>query len=79
VQDSQNGQMVFVAREDSTVEERKIVTGARIGENIVVEKGLRDGEQVVTTGQLRLVNGAKYVLAKSASNNAARPMTSSTQ
>ena len=79
VQDSQSGQMVFIAREDFTVEERKIVTGARIGENIVIEKGLHDGEKVVTTGQLRLVGGAKYVLVKPAANSAARAVTSSTQ
>jgi multidrug efflux system membrane fusion protein len=60
VQVSQNGQYVFVLKsEDSTVELRPVVTGARVAGQTVVEKGLEAGEEVVTDGHMRLVPGAR--------------------
>ena len=35
------------------------MTGLRIGEEVVVEKGLQSGETVVTEGQLRIAPGMK--------------------
>ncbi|HYK87282.1 MAG TPA: efflux RND transporter periplasmic adaptor subunit, partial [Acidobacteriota bacterium] len=54
VQTGQEGSYVFVVKEDHTVESRPVVTGTRIDQDLVIEKGLRAGEVVVTEGQLRL-------------------------
>lgn len=59
VQSSQEGQIVFVVKPDLTVEVRKVEVGRAINGDIIVTKGLKAGEQVVTDGQLRLVPGAK--------------------
>ena len=58
VQDAQQGQFVFVVKTDNTVEARPVVTGDQIGTDTVILKGLQAGDQVVTTGQLRLREGS---------------------
>lgn len=59
VQTGQDGQFIFVVKEDRSVETRPITTGQRTGEDIVIASGLRAGETVVTEGQLRLSAGMK--------------------
>jgi membrane fusion protein, multidrug efflux system len=59
VQTGQDGQFVFVVKADSTVEQQPIGVGQRIGDDVVVEKGLKPGQTVVTEGQLRLEAGTK--------------------
>jgi multidrug efflux system membrane fusion protein len=59
VQTGQDGQYVFVVKPDSTVEQRPVATGQRIGEEMVIAKGLRPGETIVTEGQLRLEQGTR--------------------
>jgi multidrug efflux system membrane fusion protein len=59
VQTSQDGKFVFVVKPDMTVEARPVVPGRTIERDVVIEKGLRDGESVVTSGQLRLVPGTR--------------------
>jgi multidrug efflux system membrane fusion protein len=59
VQTGQDGQFVFVVKGDSTVDQQPITTGQRIGDDVVVEKGLKTGQTVVTEGQLRLEAGTK--------------------
>jgi multidrug efflux system membrane fusion protein len=59
VQTSQEGQIVFVVKPDMTVEVRPVEVGRAVDQEIIVKKGLKPGEQVVTDGQLRLVAGAK--------------------
>ena len=59
VQTGQDGKFVFVVKPDMTVESRPVLTGRTIQRDVVVEKGLRDGESVVTSGQLRLVPGSR--------------------
>jgi len=59
VQTGQDGQYVFVVKDDSTVEQRTIVPGQRVADDTVVQKGLTTGETVVTEGQLRLEPGAR--------------------
>src|SRR5439155_5528374 len=54
VQTGQDGQFIFVVKPDSTVEQRTIDAGQRIGEQVVVNSGLNPGETIVTEGQLRL-------------------------
>ena len=59
VQTSQEGQIVFVVKPDLTVEIRPVEVGRTINGDVIVTKGLKPGERVVTDGQLRLVSGAK--------------------
>jgi multidrug efflux system membrane fusion protein len=59
VQTRQEGEFVFVIKPDHTVEVRPVDVGRTIDGDVIVTKGLKPGEQVVTTGQLRLVAGAK--------------------
>jgi len=59
VQTGQDGQFVFLVKPDNTVDQQPVVTGQRVGDDVVVEKGLRAGQTVVTEGQLRLEAGSK--------------------
>jgi multidrug efflux system membrane fusion protein len=59
VQTGQDGKFVFVVKPDMTVEARPVVTGRTVDRDIVVEKGLSEGDTVVTTGQLRLIPGSR--------------------
>jgi multidrug efflux system membrane fusion protein len=59
VQTGQDGQYVFVVKPDSTVDQRPVVSGQRVDQDLVIEKGLKPGEVVVTEGQLRLEQGAR--------------------
>ncbi len=55
----QQGAYVYVARADSTAEARPVSVGQSDETRAVIESGLTEGENVVTTGQMRLQNGAK--------------------
>jgi multidrug efflux system membrane fusion protein len=57
VQNGQDGFYVFLVKPDRTVESRLVVPGLRVDQDIVIEKGLNEGEMVVTEGQLRLAVG----------------------
>ena len=59
VQNSQSGNFVYVVKTDETVELRPVTIGFSAGEETLIEKGLADGESVVTDGQLRLAPGVK--------------------
>jgi membrane fusion protein, multidrug efflux system len=59
VQVGQDGQFVFVVKSDSTVEQRPVTIAQRMGDIVVVQKGLKPGETIVTEGQLRLEQGTK--------------------
>jgi len=59
VQTGQDGEFVFVVKEDRTVESRPVTTSVRVDQDMVVSKGLEFGETVVTEGQLRLSPGAR--------------------
>jgi membrane fusion protein (multidrug efflux system) len=55
------GDAVFVITEQDgkqIAQQRQVKTGAVIGDRVVVEQGLKAGEQVVLTGQVKLRNGA---------------------
>ena len=60
---------------DRTVESRPISTGARIDDEMVVERGLEAGETVVTEGHLRLAPGTRIQLRdnRGAPGKKARP------
>ena len=55
-----NGNFVYVAKPDQTVEVRRVQTLPSGRDRLIVEKGLSPGEKVVTDGQLRLTPGARY-------------------
>jgi len=60
LQSGPEGNFVYVAKPDQTVEVRKVQTMAAGPALLIVEKGLSPGEKVVTDGQLRLTPGARY-------------------
>ncbi len=62
VQTGQDGMYVFVVKPDRTVESRPVITGARVDQDLVIEKGLQEGETVVLEGQLRLAPGSRVQL-----------------
>ena len=53
------GAYIFVVRPDSIVEKRFIETGPEIGQNIVVERRLVSGEDIVVEGYHKLQHGMK--------------------
>jgi multidrug efflux system membrane fusion protein len=59
VQTGQQGQYVYVVKDDMTADLRPVTPGRTIGDWTVIDQGLQAGERVVTDGQLRLVPGAK--------------------
>lgn len=63
VQTGPNGQYVYVVKPDMTTEVRKVTLERTDGDIAIVVGGLKQGEQVVTKGQLRLAPGAKVVIA----------------
>ena len=68
VQTRQDGKFVFVVKPDMTVEARAVLTGRTIERDVVIEKGLSEGESVVTTGQLRLVPGSRIQIKTNSSS-----------
>lgn len=58
------GNYLFTAKQDGTVELRRVTLGQRHGQQIVVEKGVKAGEQVVSDGISQLYPGAKYKVKK---------------
>jgi len=62
VQNSQNGEFVFVVKPDETAEARPVVAGVTYDALRVILSGVQPGETVVTDGQLRLTPGAKVAI-----------------
>lgn len=59
IQQGPQGAFVFVVKTDETVETRPVTVTLRQAEMAVIGDGLREGETVVTDGQLRLSPGTK--------------------
>jgi len=62
VQQGPAGAYVFVVRPRHTVEQRRVATGRTVDGETVIRDGLKQGEQVVIDGQLRLTDGARIQL-----------------
>jgi multidrug efflux system membrane fusion protein len=73
LQTGQKGTYVFVVKPDHTVEYRPVVTGRAVGDETVVEQGLKPGEIVVTDGQLRLSPGARVEIKNAAGQPGRQP------
>jgi membrane fusion protein, multidrug efflux system len=65
VQSGQDGTFIYVVNEDRTVTARNVVTGPRVDQDLVIEKGVEEGETVVTEGQLRLAPGSRVQIRTS--------------
>jgi len=72
IETGQEGQYIFVVKEDLSVESRPVVAGRSTNNETVVKKGLNPDEKVVTDGQLRLYPGAKVEIKTSDSATAAK-------
>ncbi len=72
IQNGQNGQYVYVVKQDMTVEMRPIAVLRSDAGQSVIQSGLSAGERVVTDGQLRLGPGA-HVEIKAAPAAAGQP------
>lgn len=72
VMTGQDGQHVFVVKEDRSVELRPVQVNRVDGPDAVIDRGLSAGETVVTDGQLRLVPGS-VVEIKGAPGKDGRP------
>jgi multidrug efflux system membrane fusion protein len=68
VQTGQDGQFVFVVGDNMAVEQRPVVIGQRVGDDVVVQTGIQPGETVVTEGQLRLEQGTRVQFADANGN-----------
>jgi multidrug efflux system membrane fusion protein len=75
IQTGQEGQYIFVVKEDLTVESRPVIAGRSANNETIVQKGLQVDEKVVTDGQLRLYPGAKVEIKTSDSATATKKNT----
>ena len=66
VQTGQQGQYVYVIKDDMTAELRVVAPGRMYGDWTVIDKGIAAGEKVVTDGQLRITPGVKVEIKPSA-------------
>ena len=55
--DTQNGRILFVARDNNTAEERLVTTGSSSDDVVMITSGLTAGEKVIIKGQHDLVDG----------------------
>jgi multidrug efflux system membrane fusion protein len=70
VQTGQQGQYVFIVNQDMTAEIRNVTVRRTVGNESVIESGLKPGERVVTDGQLKLTKGAKVEIKQGSSQPA---------
>jgi len=59
VQTGQDGPFVFVVKPDATVDQRAVTVAQRVNDDVVIGRGLKPGETIVTEGQLRLEPGSR--------------------
>lgn len=64
------GAFIFIIRRDGIAEKRFVQTGPEIGNNMVVERGLGENEQVVIEGYHKLVPGDKVRMVRADDENA---------
>jgi multidrug efflux system membrane fusion protein len=62
VQNGQQGSLIFVVKEDQTVELRSVKPGRSSEGVVIIPEGIREGETVVVDGQLRLIPGSRIVV-----------------
>lgn len=62
----QQGAFVYVVRPDQTAELRPIIPGQRQGDLMVVESGIKNGEMVITSGQMMVTPNGKVMVTNAA-------------
>ena len=72
VMTGQSGTYVYLVNPDRSVRTQDVTVGRSAGDFVVILKGLTDGQQVVTDGQLRLVPGAKVEIQRERSGDSGR-------
>ena len=55
---------VFVLGEGNTAKQRKVVAGRIIGDQVEILDGLKEGETVIISGQINLVDGSPVAIIK---------------
>jgi len=58
-----NSNQVYVMQ-DSTAKLRKVIAGRIFGDKVEIREGLNEGETVITSGQINLIDGAKVIVQK---------------
>ena len=56
------GSVVYVVNPDQTVTGKIVTTGEEEGDRVAVLRGLNEGDEIVTAGQLKLKNGVKVTI-----------------
>jgi membrane fusion protein, multidrug efflux system len=74
VQTGQQGQYVYVVKDDMTADLRVVVPGKTYQTWTIIEKGVTVGETVVTDGQLRLVPGTKVEIKNAKREEEKKPV-----
>jgi len=59
------GAYIYTLRKDDAVEKRFVELGPEVGNNVVVERGLAEGEKVVVEGFHKLTPGMKVRISTS--------------
>jgi multidrug efflux system membrane fusion protein len=72
VQTGQQGQFLFVVKDDGTAEMRPVTIARTFDHWAVIGTGVQPGETVVTDGQIRITPGAKVEI-KNASTKSEAP------
>ena len=62
VQQIQSMQTIYTVGADNRIEARVVKTAERVGENWIVEQGLKPGDRIVVEGQLRVRPGMQVRL-----------------
>ena len=72
-QESAKGPFVYVVNSDSAAELRPVVLGQRQEDLIVIQQGVKAGEQVITLGQMAVMPGGKVAVEEPAEAAEATP------
>jgi Cu(I)/Ag(I) efflux system membrane fusion protein len=65
-------QAVFIDRGNGVFEPRKVETGARLGDNVIVTSGVEPGERIVVSGNFLIDSESRFQLAAASAANPAK-------
>ena len=69
VQQTSNGHVVFLVSSQGTAEVRPVVVGDWLGQDWIIEQGLKPGDEIITDGFQRLAPGAAVKVVAAALEN----------
>lgn len=69
----QMGEFFVFVSQDTIAKQRKVILGPRIGSDVVIMSGLKNGEKVITDGFQRLRDGGKITLGDPSKADASKP------